>query len=174
MKITKKYANGLGVFFIASGVGALWLTFMWYRMNMEGQSPSDFISFPVLFYYIFNSLLLLFVGISFRAKRFKQYAVLAVLLAISVTASLFVPGHNQYVLGDTNLFIFTVYTGVLFGASVGGFILVPMFLASVYIGAVYGVMYIIGKFNYIGDINPIEVNSSSVDAPTSKIYEHNP
>jgi hypothetical protein len=135
--ITKKESSRFASFLLIAGIGALLLTVAW---TVDNDVVS---SLPVLFYYIFNSLLLILLGITLRAERFKIYSTLAILLGISVTASLFIPMD-----GEGSLFLETVFRGMFLGAVFGGIILVPMFLAGVYISAVRGIQYFGGGLDY--------------------------
>ncbi len=147
--ITIKKSNEYALFLIISGIGALWLTIMWYLASTNHnlfayKTPSPYI----LYYYIFNSILMISLGCVLRFKNFKLYAALAILLGISVTASLFI-FQNGNVKIINNLFISTTYSGMIFGGIYGGTLLVPMFLAGVYISFLRGVQYIQGKIDYV-------------------------
>jgi hypothetical protein len=161
--ITEKKRKRFALFLLISGIGALWLTFWWYwnrSYNGMGAGRVGFIeSFsvysrmvPTLLYYLFNSVLLIVASCSFLFKRFKSYSILAVLLGVSVTGSLFVFQDLREItfsnLFIDNLFINTVFDGMVFGMEYGGTILVPMFLYSVYKGAFRGIGYLRGRVSY--------------------------
>lgn len=139
-------------FLIIAGVGALWLSFWWYRVNF-GSTPfdigSNFSSFSILYYYLCNSLLLLFSAIALSKKRFLLHSLLAIVLGLSVLASMFIfdSGSTQFLLN--NLFLYTTYSGVLMGVLYGGTILIPIFFLAVYKNFMYGAFYILGKLNYL-------------------------
>ena len=83
-------------------------------------------------------------------KNYKTYSILAILLGISVTVSLFIFGND----GDgfeilNNLFMHTTFLGMSIGSLCGGTILVPMFLTGVYISAIQGIRYFKGKIKFI-------------------------
>ncbi len=169
--ITIKKSNGFALFLIIAGIGALWLTFWWYILMLGDNSVGggNFTSFSVLYYYIFNSLLLITSGIILRSKNFKIYAVFSIVLGISVTISLFIFGN-----GNTgflnNLFISTTYLGMVAGAMYGGTILVPIFLGGVYISTMRGIQHIRGKINYASSDMAIQdqANASGLDSiPTN-------
>lgn len=145
--ITKKKIDGFALFFLISGIGASWLTFVWSGWGMGGNFAARFTSLSVLYYYIFNSALLILSGVALYSKRFKIYSILAILLGISVTISLLIFDDGNISIYD-NLFIFTTAVGMFPGIMFGGIILVPMFLASVYASAILGVQHIRGKLNY--------------------------
>lgn len=175
--ITIKKSNGFALFLLISGLGALWLTFWWYNATLGNNSVGgrgDFSSFSVLYYYIFNSVLLILLGAVLRLRNFKIYSVLAILLGISVTISLFIFGNGSAGILN-NLFISTTYLGMLAGAMYGGTILVPMFLGGVYISAIRGIQHIRGKINYIvsdittqDQVGVSETNNMPVDISNEK------
>ncbi len=135
---SKKRINRFATFLIIAGIGAMWLTYWW------NETDSNFGSFPVLYYYIFNSALLFLLGVFLHLKEFKIYSVLAVVLGISVTSSLFIFTDNNF----NNLFFYTVFMGVTFGTVYGGIILVPMFLWGVYRSLFRGIKHLRGKAIY--------------------------
>lgn len=145
--ITKKKINGFALFLLISGIGASWLTFVWSGLGVGGDPAARFTSLYILYYYIFNSVLLVLSGIALYSKRFKIHSILAILLGISVTVSLLIFDDGNISIYD-NLFIFTTVTGMFSGMEFGGIILVPMFLWSVYVGAIRGIQHIKGKLNY--------------------------
>lgn len=157
----KQYKR-FSIFIIVSGLGALWLTFWWYMINLNDNSiggSGSFSSFKIFFYYIFNSVLLIFLGIILYARRFKLFSVLAVVLGISVTSSFFIFGHNNAntnILLD-NLFVYTTYLGMTVGTIYGGVILVPMFIVSVYISFVRGIQHVRGKLDYNTSIQNTDI-----------------
>lgn len=145
--ITKKKVDGFALFFVISGIGASWLTFVWSGFGVGGDPAARFTSLSVLYYYIFNSALLILSGVALYSKRFKIYSILAILLGVSVTISLIIFEDGNISIYD-NLFIFTAVSGMFPGIMFGGIILVPMFLASVYASTILGVQHIRGKLNY--------------------------
>jgi hypothetical protein len=80
--------------------------------------------------------------------------------------------------GEGSLFLETVFQGMFSGAVFGGIILVPMFLAGVYIGAISGIQYFRGGLDYAtsattleGQTNTSSLDSTSVDFPNSKLIK---
>lgn len=149
--ITRKKSNSFALFLLISGLGALWLTFWWYSTTLGNNSiggRSHFSSFPVLYYYVFNSALLILMGIVLRLRNFKIYSILAIILGISVSISLFIFGNGNVRITN-NFFIYTTYLGMTAGTMYGGIILVPMFLSGVYISTIRGIQHIRGKINYV-------------------------
>lgn len=140
---SKKRINRFAIFLMISGVGGMWLTYWWEKV---GSSQTSFNSFPVLYYFIFNSSLLFLSGFLLLTKQFKIYSLLAVILGISVTSSLFVFGDTSNVFN--NLFFSTTALGMTFGAIYGGIVLVPMFLWGVYRGAFRGFKHLRGRAIY--------------------------
>ena len=113
---------------ILSGLGAIWLSIVWRHMIFkDGLGLSNGVALDnVLFlYYIFNSSLLIILGILIRIKQFRIFSFLSILLCISVSLSLVISR------GNVNLFIYTLFNGITFYFA-GGPILIPMFLISVY------------------------------------------
>lgn len=154
----KKQINFFKWFLLVSGIGALWLTFMWYRMTFDDNSMAGggaFSSMNVFYYYIFNSLLLILAALVFSFRFFKTYAVIAIILALSVTGSMFVFHGGQ------NLFLVTIMLGMTMGIAFGGTILVPMFLFSVYSGLGKSVKHIYGKLAYSYEDPANKVSSDS-------------
>jgi len=145
--ITKKKIDGFALFLLISGIGASWLTFVWYGAIFEDDFTSQFASLSVLDYYIFNSALLILSGVALYSKRFKIYSILAILLGISVTASLLIFEDGSIDISN-NFFVHTTFLGIFLGTIYGGIILVPMFLVSVYASAILGIQHIRGKLNY--------------------------
>lgn len=164
MKImTEKNTRKFAWFLIISGFGAAWLTFWWGTAILLSSNPSsisttknDFSSWNVLYYYSFNSALLIFSGLILYARRFKIFSILAILLGVSVTTSLFIFEKMDGSFLLNNLFIQTVYLGMLLGIIYGGTILVPMFLMSVYLGLYRGIQYFRGKVVYSNSQGIIE------------------
>ncbi len=153
--ITKKKIDGFAFFLLISGMGASWLTFSWSGLGVGGDPAARFTSLSVLYYYIFNSALLILSGVMLYFKRFKIYSILAILLGISVTISLLIFDDGNISIYD-NLFIFTTLVGMFPGLLVGGIILVPMFLFGVYASAILGIQHTRGKLNYSISENIIE------------------
>ncbi len=131
-------------FLMIAGIGALWLTYWWYEAQ---GSEHNFGYFPVLYYYIFNSVMLFLLGIFLYLKEFKAYSYCSILLGISVTASLLIFGEG-FENPLENLFIYTTLYGIVFGFMYGGIILVPMFLRGVYISFSRGLKHVRGKATY--------------------------
>jgi len=159
--ITKKQINFFRWFLLISGLGAVWLTFMWYQMTFgsDGMGGGNFSTMTVFYYYLFNSFILIISALVFSFRFFKAYAVFAIILAISVTGSLFVFENGQ------NLFFVTTMLGMTMGAAFGGPILVPMFLGSVYIGVFRSIKHIFGKLEYsLIDIKGGVVEGSNLSA----------
>jgi len=175
--ITKKKIDGFALFLIIAGIGTLWLTFWWYKATLGDNSIGGrgvFVSLSVLYYYIFNSVLLILLGAMLRLRNFKIYSALAILLGISVTISLFIFGNGSAGILN-NLFISTTYLGMIAGAMYGGTILVPMFLGGVYISAIRGIQHIRGKINYVvsditteGQVGVSETGNMSVNILNEK------
>jgi len=135
-------------FLILSGVGALWLTVWFFIMSASVADGEYSRNIILTIYYAVNSLLLLMSGISLRLKYFREYSLLSILLGISVTVSLFIftspeDGINFF----STWFVATVMLGVLMGFQVGGIVLVPMFLISVYTSLFLGIQYFRGKID---------------------------
>lgn len=167
--ITKKKTDGFALFFLISGIGASWLTFVWSGFGVGGGPAGRFASLSVLYYYIFNSALLILSGVALYSKRFKIYSILAILLGVSVTISLFIFNDGNISISD-NLFIFTTVVGTSgMGTMFGGIILVPMFLASVYASAILGVQHIRGKLNY-----SYSVSENIIENKTETFQRNNP
>ncbi|MFA7285523.1 MAG: hypothetical protein WC011_01590 [Candidatus Paceibacterota bacterium] len=141
-------------FLILSGIGAFWLTacyfFMsaWVDGSREYGSNNSSMSPFLAIYYGFNSLLLLMSGMSLRVKYFREYSILSILLAISVTSSFFILVQPDQGIDFFNtLFGDTVYLGMFIGMLLGGIVLVPMFLISVYLSLFLGIQYFRGKID---------------------------
>mgnify|MGYP001566681499 FL=1 len=154
--ITKKKIDGFAFFLLISGIGASWLTFSWSGLGVGGDPAARFTSLSVLYYYIFNSALLILSGVMLYFKRFKIYSILAILLGISVTISLLIFDDGNISIYD-NLFIFTTFVGMFpIVWWTGGIILVPMFLWGVYASAIRGIQHSRGRLNYSLSENIIE------------------
>lgn len=168
MKILyKKQINFFRWVLLISGLGAIWLSFMWLRMTFGGDSMTQggaFSTMRVFAYYLFNSFLLLISSLFFSYKYFKTYSVLAIILAISVTVSLFIFQESN------NLFFSTVLLGTTMGAMFGGTLLVPMFLGSVYVGVFRAIKHISGKLVYSYE-NPVSdvPTPQNPDFPNSEV-----
>lgn len=151
--ITRKKSKNKALFLIIAGLGALWLTFWWTKMSLDNNSHANIILYSA--YYGFNSIVLILIGGLLYLKNFKTYSVFALLLGISVTASLFIFDQNvdPQILG--NLFLSTIFQGMLHGMMFGGTLLVPMFLYAVYSSFLQGIQSMRGKINYLDlDITP--------------------
>lgn len=177
--VTKKKTVGFAMFLLISGLGSLWLTFWWYNATLGNNSVGghgEFSSFSVLYYYIFNSVMLILSGAililgTVRPKYCKFHSVLAIILGISVTVSLFIFGDRSSGI-LSNLFISTTYLGMVAGAMYGGTILVPMFLSSVYIGAIRGVNHVRGNLNYsISEANEVSQDNLMNGVPATISFE---
>lgn len=142
IKKSKKFA----IFLIISGVGALWLTYWWFVSSKELNSFLS--SKSIVLYFIFNSTLLLLLGILLLKKQFKIYSILAILLGVSVTISLLIFDTTEGFKLFNNLFFVTTFCGIVFGLMFGGIILVPVFLYGVYRSAISGLKYFRGDLVY--------------------------
>jgi hypothetical protein len=116
-----KSSKFLNIFFIISGLGALWLSVMYWVM-MDFPISQE----PQVYYYLFNSLLLITIAITFVKKNRKYFSLVSMLLFISVVISIFIPGPN-----GVSLFMHTLGVGMI--PMFGGPVLVPAFLISVII-----------------------------------------
>lgn len=153
--ITKKQIVFTVVFLIIAGLGALWLTFCWNKIMNSGDT-SGFGKTGSMFdiglttaYYTFNSILLILLGIVLSLKKFKVYSILAIILGFSVTISLFafdLSGNSFNPIN--NLFFLTVIEGMYAGFSLGGIVLVPLFLFSVYKSTFQSIKYFRKKLTY--------------------------
>lgn len=157
--ITKKQSKNLALFLIVSGLGALWLTYWWYKATLGDSGTygvSQFSSVYVFYYYLANSLILLLSGSFLYAKRFKIFSILSVMLGLMVTASLFVFSDSSVIASNQpifkNLFAYTVFLGTFVAVSYGGVILVPMFLYSVYKSFIFGTMFFNKRLTF--DLEP--------------------
>lgn len=117
---------------LIAGICGLLLTYgftilSYHNTYTVGFSEKDvFNGFPVVYYYVFNSSLLILLSVFLYKKLFKIYSVFSFILTISVLFSLFVIGVKS------NLFIFTIIYGITMGYSFGGPLLVPLFLYTVF------------------------------------------
>ncbi len=167
--ITQKRAESFAKFLVAAGIGASWLTFWWYKMTLGDDSVGSggaFSNASILFYYILNSILLILSGVLLHTKRYKAHSIVAILLGISVTVSLFIFADGiQGIMG--NLFVSTTYMGMMAGIIYGGIILVPMFHAGVYVAAFRGFRHVRGALNYgLSETIPNDFeNTSSIHVP---------
>ncbi len=152
MNVINKNRRLFANFLLVSGIGALGLSIFafgshpYHPSPMSGDGPI-FISI----YYIFNSALLILLSILLHRKKFKAFGICSVLLFISVTISLgvFYNGDSYYdfwgfdlgkIFTKDNLFMVTVKDGisVIF---LGGPIITPMFLISVYLSPIFSLFY---------------------------------
>lgn len=152
--ITKKEIIYWAIFLILAGIGALWLTFWWNKIMNSGdvsgfgKPESMFDVSLTTIYYTFNSILLILSGIILSLKKFKIYSILVIILGISVTISLFAFDLSTGFNPIKNLFLLTIVEGMYGGFAVGGFVLVPIFLFSVYRSTSHGIKYLRKKLNY--------------------------
>ncbi len=152
--INKKSSRTFAIFLVIAGIGALWLTFWWYKAthgsnDTFGDPNSLANNIYLLYYYLFNSLLLILSGILLSLNKFKLYSILSIILGTSVTLSLFVFNTSTNNFNPlANLFILTVFEGIFFGFIYGGAILVPLFLFTVYKSFIQGIKYFRKKINY--------------------------
>ena len=149
-KIAALIRENFPLFLIISGVGALWLTFWFYLISKHGvyidsNGVDIFNGFPVLYYYIFNSVILVLSGIFLKYKFYKTYFVLSFILGISVMYSFFIVSIETPANKSLPLFFTTSLLGMVFGAGFGGPILVPMFLYSTYKSFINTIKYIFGE-----------------------------
>lgn len=140
--ITKRAAEWFGLFVLLSGIGAGWLTYSWYELSGGFENP--LVNSYELCYYAFNSALLTILGILLLAKRYKLFSFFAIVLGISVSASLFVGGIVIH-----SLFLSTTFLGMS-AVAVGGPALVPMFHVAVYVSLFRGIQHVRGKIGYAG------------------------
>ena len=149
--ISQNKSKNFSLLLILAGMGALWLSFIWYKSTSsnDGLAPGRFATFEespyTLFYYAINSILLIFSGLLLHVGRFKFYSTIALILAFSVTISLLIfPGNGN----SWNLFLYTVFMGMTWGLPSGGTILVPLFLYGVYWSAFQAGKHLEGKLIY--------------------------
>ena len=120
--------NKFALFLFISGMGALWLSFIW--LNSISDNLMSNYDKNVFVYYIFNSILLILISGSYYKNKNKVFSVFSILLLTSVLSSLFI------VEDGFSLFFETIDEGIVFGFLYGGIILVPMFLISVIAAAI--------------------------------------
>ncbi len=165
--ISKKNSVSFSWFLLIAGVGALWLTFWWFKLGFSNSSShgGSFSGIAVLFYYIFNSLLLVFSAILLYSRRIRLHSILAILLGISVTGSLFIIQGSSIV---NSLFISTAYLGMMAGTPYGGTLLVPLFLVGVYASAINALLYLQKKINYDDDQTESMAEGNTPMTPVQK------
>jgi hypothetical protein len=69
--INTKRITPFAIFLTLSGLGALWLTYWWMRTTAS-ENPLDGLDVYILRYYIFNSILLVFLGGILQAKKSRS------------------------------------------------------------------------------------------------------
>jgi uncharacterized membrane protein len=166
--IEKKEFKKFSIFLLISGLGALWLTFWWTIMIhnhwYNWGNGVDGIDYLLSFYHFCNSLLLILIAFSIRFKKFVLFSCFSVLLGFSVFASFFwgydpnlfsfsilanlFSSHDIFYDLLNIVFFRTIFLGISFGGLFGGFILVPMFLISVYKSFIYAIKYSRGKLEF--------------------------
>lgn len=170
--IAKKQFKDLAVFVMVSGLGALWLTYWWYKATLGDSGTygtSQFSSVSVFYYYLANSLLLISVGLFLYIKKFKIFSILSLILGLMVTASLFIFSDFSVIANNQpifkNLFAYTVFLGTFVAVSYGGVLLVPMFLYGVYKSFIFGTMFLSKKLSF--DLETL-YQEEAIDIPKKK------
>lgn len=167
--IVKKRFQDLALFIMVSGLGALWLTYWWYKATLGDSGTygtSQFSSAYVFYYYLANSLVLILVGLFLYAKRFKVFSILSLILGLMVTASLFVFSDFSVIANNQpifkNLFAYTVFLGTFVAVSYGGVLLVPMFLYGVYKSFIFGTMFLNKRLSFDFETSYQEEEDSNI------------
>lgn len=144
-QLSKKHTRRYTYFMILSGFGALWLTLAWKKSVIDGYPALNhglFDTLNVYYYYLFNSLTLICIGMMLKFKKLIFSSILSFILFSSVFISLFIIQN-----GNT-LFSSTVNDGMFWGFIEGGIILVPAFIGAVVIGLCYAALFLSKKINY--------------------------
>lgn len=132
MESENKYKK-LALFTIISGLGALWLSIMYYVMSEADILSHDKFDIYLTIYYIINSFLMIISGIVLIYNKYRIYIIISLFLLLSVVLSFLVPhGSDSWNLVG-NVFMMTAFLSMTFGIQVGGIVLTPMFLGAVFL-----------------------------------------